>query len=274
MPELPEVETIVRRLREPLIGRAFTGVHVGWERTVGTPVEELKRRLPGQRIEGIRRRGKYLVFRLSGGDSLIVHLKMTGDLEVLPVTDPPRRHDRLVFDLDNGRQLRFRDPRKFGRVYLTDDPAQVLGRLGPEPLDAAFTEEDFLALFNRRSARIKSLLLNQEFIAGLGNIYADEALFLAGIHPGRRADTLREEEKRRLYRAIRQVLHVAIEHGGSSLADEAYRGGRYQERFWVYGRAGRPCPACGAPIQRIRLSQRSAHFCPNCQPNDQLQNVV
>jgi formamidopyrimidine-DNA glycosylase len=265
MPELPEVETIVRRLREPLMGRVFTDAYVGWERTVQTPIEELREQLPGRRIEDINRRGKYLVFQLSGEDSLIVHLKMTGDLQVLPTTDPPHQHDRIVFYLDNGHQLRFRDQRKFGRVYLTADPAWVLGRLGPEPLAAAFTEDDFLALFDRRSARIKSLLLNQEFIAGLGNIYADEALFLAGIRPQRRADTLLEEEKRRLYRSIRQVLNTAIEQKGSSLTDEAYRGGRYQQQFLTYGRGDQPCPTCGSLIQRIRLNQRSAHFCPNCQ---------
>ncbi len=265
MPELPEVETIVRRLRGPLNGRTFTDVHVGWERMVRVSVAELEARLPGQRIEDINRRGKYLVFRLSRGDNLIIHLKMTGDLQVLAVDDPLHQHDRIIFGLDNGRQLRFRDPRKFGRVYLTADPALVLGHLGPEPLDDLFIEDDFLALFDRRSARIKPLLLNQEFIAGLGNIYADEALFLAGIRPQRQTDTLLEEDKRRLYRAIRQVLSMAIGLKGASLADEAYRGGEYQQRFLVYGRGDQPCPRCGSPIRRIRMGQRSAHFCPECQ---------
>jgi formamidopyrimidine-DNA glycosylase len=265
MPELPEVETIVRRLRDPLIGRTFSEVHVEWQRMVQMPVVELSERLSGQRVEDINRRGKYLVFCLSGGDSLVIHLKMTGDLSMLPTSDPLHRHDRIVFNLDNGYQLRFQDPRKFGRVYLTDDPASILGRLGPEPLDDRFTENDFLTLFNRRSGRIKSLLLDQEFIAGLGNIYVDEALFLAGIQPQRRADTLLEEDKRRLYRAIRQVLSIALEHNGTSLTDETYRGGRYQQRFLVYGRVEQPCPKCGNPIRRIRLGQRSAHFCPKCQ---------
>jgi len=264
MPELPEVETMVRRLG-PLVGRTFTGVHVEWRRAVQTPVEELEKRLPGRRIEGIGRRGKYLVFQLSEGDSLIIHLKMTGDLRVSPASEALDRHDRIVFSLDDGRQLRFHDPRKFGRVYLTGDPACVLGRLGPELLDGAFTEDDFLALFDRHSAQIKPLLLSQEFMAGLGNIYADESLFLAGIRPQRRADTLSEEEKRRLYRAIRQVLTNAIEHMGSSLADAAYQGGKYQEQFLVYGRGDQPCVTCGRPIARIRLGQRSAHFCHNCQ---------
>ena len=265
MPELPEVETIVRRLRDPLIGHTFSGVRVEWERMTQLSALELGARLPGQRVEAIDRRGKYLVFQLSGEDNLIIHLKMTGDLQVLPASVPGHQHDRVVFDLENGYQLRFRDLRKFGRVYLTDDPAWILGRLGPEPLDDAFTEDEFLALFDRRSGRIKSLLLNQAFIAGLGNIYADEALFLAGIRPQRKADTLLEEEKRRLYRAIRQVLRLAIEQKGTSLADETYRGGRYQQQFLVYNRWKQPCPKCGSPIRRIRLGQRSAHFCPLCQ---------
>jgi formamidopyrimidine-DNA glycosylase len=265
MPELPEVETIVRDLRSPLIGRVFTDVHVSWERMVQMPVAELKARLLGERIEEIHRRGKYLVFRLSGGESLIVHLKMTGDLMVLPAGDPPHQHDRVVFDLDSGHQLRFRDPRKFGRLYLTGDPCRILGKLGPEPLADGFTKEDFMALFDRRSGRIKPLLLDQEFIAGLGNIYADEALFLAGIRPERRTDTLREDEKQRLYQAIRYVLNLAIEQNGTSLADETYRGGRYQQQFLVYGREDQPCPKCGSLIRRIRLGQRSAHFCPDCQ---------
>ena len=265
MPELPEVETIVRGLRGPLRGRLFVDVQVHWERMVQAPLPEFRARLSGQRIEEVHRRGKYLVFRLSGGDSLLIHLKMTGDLLVLSATDPLHPHDRVVFDLDNGHQLRFRDMRKFGRVYLTRDASQVVGQLGPEPLEEGFSEEDFLALFDRRSGRIKSLLLDQGFIAGLGNIYADEALFLAGIQPLRRSDTLGGEDKRRLYQAIRHVLSVAIEHKGTSLADKTYRGGRYQQQFLVYAREEQPCPVCGAPIRRIRLGQRSAHFCSSCQ---------
>lgn len=265
MPELPEVETIARRLRSPLLGRTFADVRVEWERMVQMPAAVLRRCLSGQRIEDVTRRGKYLIFRLSGGDSLVIHLKMTGDLMVVPAGDPLHPHVRVVFDLDNGHQLRFQDPRKFGRVYLTDDISKVVGRLGPEPLENGFTEDHFLALFERRSGQIKSLLLDQSFIAGLGNIYADEALFLAGIRPQRRSHTLQNEDKRRLYYAIRQVLSVAIEQHGASLADETYRGGRYQQQFLVYGRTDQPCPTCGKPICRVRLGQRSAHFCPECQ---------
>jgi formamidopyrimidine-DNA glycosylase len=265
MPELPEVETVVQRLRTPLIGHTFSGVHVKWERMTRPSAPELRARLPGQRVESIRRRGKYLILQLSRKSSLIIHLKMTGDLQVLPADAPAHQHDRVVFDLENGNQLRFRDPRKFGRVYLADDPSLILGHLGPEPLDDDFTEDEFLALFDRRTGRIKPLLLNQEFIVGLGNIYADEALFLAGVRPDRKADSLSKEEKGGLYRAIRQVLQLAIDQKGTSLADETYRGGRYQQQFKVYSRRDDPCTKCGGPIQRIRIGQRSAHFCPNCQ---------
>jgi formamidopyrimidine-DNA glycosylase len=265
MPELPEVETVVRRLRASLIGRTFGDVCVSWERMLQIPPEELGLRLPGQRIVAIDRRGKYLVFRLSQGDNLIIHLKMTGDLVVASAAEPAHPHDRIVFDLDDGLQLRFRDPRKFGRVYLTDRSADVLGRLGPEPLDERFSAQDFLGLFDRRSGRIKPLLLDQHFIAGLGNIYADEALFLAGIRPERSSSSLSEEDKQRLYQAIREVLAMAIEQQGSSLGDKTHRGGKYQDRFLVYGRSEQPCCRCGSLIQRIRLGQRSAHFCPVCQ---------
>lgn len=265
MPELPEVETMVRDLRKPLIGRAFTGVQVMWSRTVQTGAGELQKRLPGQRLEAVERRGKYLVFRLSLGDDLLIHLRMTGDLQIFSSGDPLHKHDRVIFHLDNGYQLRFRDMRKFGRVYLTNGAAQALGHLGPEPLAPEFGEGDFLSRLERRSGRIKSLLLNQEFIAGLGNIYADEALFLAGIRPDRRANALLDEEKLELYHAIRQVLTRAIERKGSTLPDEAYRGGGYQHEFKVYGREDEPCLTCGNPIRRVPLNQRSAHFCPTCQ---------
>jgi len=265
MPELPEVETVVRRLRAPLLGHTFSGMRVEWERMIHPSALEMRKLLVGQSVEAIDRRGKYLVFELSGQDDLIIHLKMTGDLQVMPSSVPDHPHDRVVFCLENGDQLRFRDPRKFGRVYLTQDPALILGQLGPEPLDNGFTEDEFLALFERRSGRIKPLLMNQEFIAGLGNIYADEALFLAGIRPQRRADTLSGDEKRRLYRAILQVLWRAIEQKGTSLTDKTYRGGQYQQQFLVYGRLEQPCLMCERPIQRIRLGQRSAHFCLNCQ---------
>ncbi len=264
MPELPEVETIVKGLRGPLVGRTFTNVVITWPNTIKTPLAELQSRLPGQRIEAITRRGKYLQFHLSGGDTLLIHLKMSGDLLVEPASEPTHQHVRTIFGLDNNHQLRFKDMRKFGRVYLVDDPGQVVGKLGPEPLADDFTGEDFKALFQRRKGRLKPLLLNQEFIAGLGNIYADESCFLAGLDPRRQVDTLSAAELDKLYQAIRQSLKRGIMHKGASL-DEVYRGGEFQDHFQVYGRTNEPCLTCGQPIQRLVLGGRSTHFCTRCQ---------
>lgn len=264
MPELPEIETIVRGLQGPLVGRTFTRVTVLWPNSVRTPIPDLLGRLPGQRIEALTRRGKYLRFHLSEGDALFLHLKMSGDLLVEPADAPLHPHVRTIFGLDNAHELRFKDTRKFGRVYLVDDPALVVGQLGPEPLAPEFTLDDFQALFRRRSGRLKPLLLNQTFIAGIGNIYADESCFVAGIDPRRPADSLSEAELARLYEAIRQVLARGIMLKGASL-DTVYRGGEFQNHFQVYGRADRACYTCGAPIRRLVLGGRSTHFCPHCQ---------
>ncbi len=264
MPELPEVETIARGLRGPLVGRTFTSVTTLWPNSIKTPLAELEQRLPGQRIEAINRRAKYLRFDLSGGDTLLLHLKMSGDLLVEPESEPLSRHVRTIFNLDNDHQLRFKDPRKFGRVYLTTDPAAVLGHLGPEPLADDFTAGDFAALFHRRKGRLKPLLLNQEFIAGIGNIYGDESCFLAKIDPRRQVNTLSAAELARLYHAIRQALTDGLMFKGATL-DAVYRGGEYQKHFQVYGRTGQPCSTCGAPIQRVVLGGRSSHFCEQCQ---------
>jgi formamidopyrimidine-DNA glycosylase len=264
MPELPEVETVVRGLRGPLVGRIFRDVTVTWPNSIKTPLAELKSRLPGQRIEAITRRGKYLQFHLSQGDTLCIHLKMSGELLVEPASDPLHPHVRTIFDLDNGHQLRFKDARKFGRVYLVDNPDKVVGKLGPEPLADDFSGEDFKGLFWKRKGRLKPLLLNQEFMAGVGNIYADESCFLAGIDPRRQVDQLSAAELERLYEAIRRVLQAGIMHRGASF-DQVYRGGEFQNHFQVYDRAGKPCLKCGATIERIVLGGRSTHFCPNCQ---------
>jgi formamidopyrimidine-DNA glycosylase len=264
MPELPEVETVARGLRGPLLGRIFTKVVVTWPNSIKIPIPELERRLIGQRIEAIDRRGKYLQFHLSGGDTLVIHLKMSGSLLVEPAALPPHHHVRTVFGLDNQHELRFKDTRKFGRVYLVDRLDKVTGGLGPEPLADDFSTETFKALFRKRRGRLKPLLLNQEFIAGLGNIYADESSFLAGIDPRRQVDTLTDAELEKLYRAIRQTLQQGIISKGASL-DDVYLGGEFQEHFQVYGRTGQACLTCGAPIQRIILGGRSTHFCTECQ---------
>ncbi|MBM4467168.1 MAG: bifunctional DNA-formamidopyrimidine glycosylase/DNA-(apurinic or apyrimidinic site) lyase [Chloroflexi bacterium] len=269
MPELPEVETIAQGLREPLVGRQFTGVHVGWADLIARPaVEELKRRLVGQRILDVQRRGKYLVFALSSGASLIVHLRMTGRLLIKNSGAELDKHDHLILVLDDGRELRFNEMRKLGRVYLVDDEDEIVGDLGPEPLDDDFTAADFAALLSTRRGMIKPLLLNQRFMAGVGNIYADEALFAARIHPERRADTLTAEEIERLYHAIRQVLRQGIENRGTTLTayrDVEGREGVNQEYLQVSRRTDEPCLRCGTPIERTVVGGRGTYFCPKCQ---------
>ena len=271
MPELPEVETIVRGLCPDLKGRIILAAEVDWPRTVATSsIEAFQQRIAGQSIKAVGRRGKYVTLQLASGDWLLIHLKMTGHLQMTPRDAALDRYVRAVFHLDDGRQLVLRDPRKFGRLHLTDDPLTVLGDLGPEPLADDFTLAAFSAQLRSRRGRLKPLLLNQRFIAGLGNIYADEALFAAGLHPRRTADTLSDDEITALYHAIRRALRQAIENRGTTLSDGGYRdaqgeAGGNQAHIQVYGRTGKPCPRCGTSVQRIVLNGRSAHFCPQCQ---------
>jgi formamidopyrimidine-DNA glycosylase len=270
MPELPEVETIARGLRPALVGSTITGVTVRWPRTVAFPtVDQFERRIVGRRVVSIGRRGKYVVGGLDEG-YLLIHLKMSGRLQVLSADEPQGKHTHTAFQLDDGRELRFHDVRKFGRVYLVDDAEQITGSLGPEPLANDFTLDDFRRLLARRTGRLKSLLLNQGFLAGIGNIYADESLFAAGLHPLRKADSLTQGEQARLYGAFRTVLDRAVEGRGTTLDDRGYvdaegQAGAYQDEIAVYGRRGEPCPVCRTPIERIVLGGRSTHFCPHCQ---------
>ncbi len=269
MPELPEVETIKNDLRPLLVGRTIVGVQVGWERSVDRPsLEEFRDQIVGRRIENVARRGKFLVFILSGGRALLVHLRMTGRLLLKERTDPWDKHTHLSLSLDDGQDLRFVDLRKFGRVYLVTDPEEVLGTLGPEPLDEDFGAEDFCGLFRSRKGMIKPLLLNQRFIAGLGNIYVDEALFKAGFHPQRKADTLTSEDLTRLYDAVCEVLRQGIEDGGTSLTDYVRPDGgegKHQEQLLIFRRAEEPCPRCGKMIERIVVGGRGSFICPQCQ---------
>lgn len=262
MPELPEVETVVRRLRKPLVGRTFTGVKATWSNSVPTGIPNLERNLPTLKIISLTRRGKYLRFELSDGYFMFLHLKMSGDLEIEDSTATPHPHDRATFKLDNKKELRFRDPRKFGRVYLTKKEELVVGHLGPEPLE--ITREQFISLFKGKKGRLKPLLLNQEFIVGIGNIYADESCFLAGLNPKRTAQSLRLDELSNLHKAIQNILKKAIEFNGSTF-DFVYRGGGFQNHFKVYDRKDEPCKRCKTPIKRIILGSRSTHFCPKCQ---------
>jgi formamidopyrimidine-DNA glycosylase len=245
-------------------------VTVAWPRTVAVPgQEEFESQIVGRRVESVGRRGKYVVVGLDSG-YLLIHLKMSGQLSVVRANEPLDGYTHTLFDLDDGSQLRFRDVRKFGRVYLVERLEQVTAGLGPEPLDDSLTVDDFRRLLARRSGRLKTLLLDQGFLAGLGNIYADESLFAAGLHPLRKADSLSYEEQARLFEAVRTVLGGAVAGRGTTLSDQGYidaRGepGTFQNQIAVYHRSGEPCLVCGTVIERIIVGARSTHYCPHCQ---------
>jgi formamidopyrimidine-DNA glycosylase len=277
MPELPEVETICRRLREgwrpatgasalpALTGRRITGSRLFWSRTLATPApRSFHRRVRGQYVRDVSRRGKFIRLHLSR-DTLLVHLRMSGSLLLEPQSAPLSPYCRLRIDLGERWRLAFRNPRKFGRVWLTDDPEAILAPLGPEPLAPELTAARFAGRLAGRRRQIKALLLDQHFLAGIGNIYADESLFRAGIHPLRRADTLSTGERGRLWRVIRRVLREAIRYNGTSF-DNVYGGGEFLGRLRVYQRTGEPCRKCGAGIERTLVTQRGTHYCPRCQP--------
>jgi len=270
MPELPEVETIVRRLRDgwadapPLPGKRITSVTLRWARHIAMPsAARFRRSIAGNRVHDVRRRGKYLIFPLDRG-TLLIHLKMSGDLQLVPPGTAPDPFDRTVFHLDDGWDLRFSDARKFGKAYLVDDPERLLGRLGPEPLERAFTARGLADDLHSHRRALKPLLLDQAFVAGLGNIYVDEALHRARLHPLRRSDTLSPAEVHALWRGIRASLQRGLRHHGASI-DWVYRGGGYQNYFRVYQRTGEPCPECGTPIERLVIGQRGTPICPACQ---------
>jgi formamidopyrimidine-DNA glycosylase len=269
MPELPEVETTVRALRQPLVGRTFTEVRCYWPRQIATPTpDELQRRLHGQQVVAISRRAKYLLFHLSEGDTLIIHLKMTGHLSVVNGDQPADKYTHTIFRLANGQELRFRDMRKFGRIYLVSDPDEVLANLGPEPLADDFTTTRLHERLNGRSRALKPLLLDQTFVAGIGNIYADEALFAARLHPERKANSLTNLEIAALHTAIQQVLRLGIEREGASIQNYVKPDGQrgdMQNAVAVFRRTGYPCTVCQTPIERMVLGGRSTHFCPVCQ---------
>ena len=272
MPELPEVETICRYLRSgtvehpSILGLHIQDVQILWHRSIATPTPDLfRRQIAGRLIETINRRGKYLIINLDGGFSMLVHLRMSGDLWLESQSASIANHHRVVFNLDNGMRLAFNDTRKFGRVWLTQKPNEVLSNLGPEPLDTALTREKFFLLLHARARQLKPLLLDQSFIAGLGNIYSDEALFQAGLHPLTVSNRVNLEEAGQLLTSIRSTLEEGIRHNGASI-DWVYRGGNFQNYFQVYQRSGKACKRCGSAILRIVVGQRGTHYCPKCQP--------
>jgi formamidopyrimidine-DNA glycosylase len=291
VPELPEVETIARELRPLLVGRRITSAWFDWPNQIKhPPPEQFATAVLGRDILAVERRAKWLVLSLSqplddragnpanGAAVLAIQVKMTGQLDVIPPDAPADQHVHVRLGLDNGEELRLRDVRKFARlgVYRRDEAGTILGAdearelfagHGPEPLDPEFTLRDFRRLIRRRRARLKTLLMDQAFLAGVGNIYADEALWRARLHPLRLADTLNVEQERRLYHALREVLSEAIERRGSSVDDYRAPGGtgEMQNFLNVYGRTGKPCPRCGRPTRRIVVNARSTHFCSWCQ---------
>jgi formamidopyrimidine-DNA glycosylase len=313
MPELPEVEHTARQLRATITGATISEAQVFWERTIGYPaLPAFLAQVAGRQVEGIRRRGKFLLLDLSGDLVMTIHRRMTGNLLILPpgwevdtslrqtdplswstkgpsfskipatppdnqpacslsaANDPRLSYCRVCFYFSDGRCMLYTDPRKFGRVELwpRELEQEALKWLGPEPLDEGFTVEQLMKALASRKSTIKQALLTQEVIAGLGNIYADEALFYAAIHPRRRANSLSPAEVQLLQEGIVSVLTLGIEHGGTSFND--YRdlwgeAGENYDHIRVYHRAGQPCLRCGTPIERVTIAQRSAHFCPNCQ---------
>lgn len=273
MPELPEVETVVRTLRPRIVGRTIGEVRLLWKPLLRRgSVRDLKA-LEGKRIAGVGRRGKMAVVDIEGGGRLVFHLKMTGQLVVGEPGPAADKHLRLVVAFRDGRsELRFRDIRKFGFMLCLgpdergESACRELASLGPEPLETG--KEAFRRLFEGRKARIKAMLLDQETIAGIGNIYADESLFAAGVHPATKAADLGAADLDRLHAAVRRILKMSIEAGGSTIrnyVDGDGRSGGYQRRHKVYGREGEPCPRCGTKIARIRVAGRSSFFCPRCQ---------
>ncbi len=275
MPELPEVETVARGLREVLPGRRIVSVRLGKTDFIDDPAL-LEHDLPGSTIARIRRLGKFLLLDLEPKGtppeegSLLIHLGMTGKITVSPPEAPVPLHTHVFLGLDDGRELRYNDVRRFGRMALLANAAHesVLGDLGLEPLEA--TEEEFRARIQSRSAHIKALLLDQRVLRGIGNIYADESLWRAKIHPRKLGAKLPQDELRRLHRAVRDILLEAIRLRGSSVSDyvdSAGQMGEYQLRHRVYQREGKKCFRCGTVIRRIIVAGRSSHFCPRCQPS-------
>ena len=277
MPELPEVETVRRSLEPCLVGRRIVGLSLGaFTGVVGErSSDELQALLVGRHVSGIRRRGKYLLIDLDDEARLIVHLRMTGVLQITDGSAEPLRFQHLAIRLDDGHELRFADQRKFGRViyWPANAPDLLDERLGPEPLGDEFTSSYLTTRLRGRVAPIKALLLDQRIVAGVGNIYADEALFLAKLHPALPAGQLTADQVELLVASVRQVLSDAIANRGttfSSYRDANGRQGDNQRRLNVYGRGRRaePCPACGTPLNVVTVAQRSSHICPKCQPRE------
>jgi formamidopyrimidine-DNA glycosylase len=264
MPELPEVETFARQLKPELVGKKILSAELRWNRTLATPsLKKFKQQIQGQKIVDVSRRAKFINIQLTDFN-LLIHLRMTGDLLIRGSTIRPAKHDRLILKLSGNQSLAFNDARKFGRIWLTANTVDVFGRLGPEPFSKEFTAKWLYSALQHKNRQLKPLLLDQTFIAGLGNIYTDEALHMAKLHPVATSTSVTAEQAKALHEAIRKVLKAGIKHNGASF-DWAYRGGQFQHYFRVYDQEGKPCPVCGTEIQKILVGQRGTHICPQCQ---------
>lgn len=269
MPELPEVETTRRGLAPHLIGRRVEDVVVREARLRWPVAEELRRLLPGQPLEAVERRAKYLLVHTRVGSALL-HLGMSGSLRVLPESTAVGTHDHIDWRLDSGQVLRYTDPRRFG-CQLWQNPGEthaLLAGLGPEPLAAAFDGDGLWRLSRGRKSAVKTFLMDQSIVVGVGNIYAAESLFAAGIHPARAAGQVSLARYRDLAAAVKRILSYAIRRGGTTLRDFINPDGQpgyFEQELFVYGRPGQPCRQCGSPIRAVTLGQRSTYYCPRCQ---------
>ena len=273
MPELPEVETFRRGLYPHVVGRTIVDLRITYPKIIRYPETEIfEMKMKGQKIEDLSRRGKYLIFNLKSDFCLIVHFRMSAHFEVAAAGSPQDKHTHVVFVLDDGNELRFVEPRKFGTMHLLQETEYSKGGgfvcQGPEPMSEEFTESYLRDKLSASKSRVKSLLLDQTIISGLGNIYADEVLFAAGVHPERIANTLTADEVAKLFPAINDIICNAIECHGSSVrtyTDVNGEKGSFQDMHHVYGREGKVCHRCGGEIHRIRVGGRSAHYCSCCQ---------
>ena len=269
MPELPEVETTINDLKPFVVGSRIEQVDILWNGTISEPSpEEFRQGLVGRQVINLSRRGKHLLFELDNHSYLIIHMRMTGSLLLKPLDEEPGKFVRAVIYFNNGKAQHFRDLRRFGRMWLVKDKNSVIGKLGPEPLDEAFTPDVLAGILDDRKVAIKGLLLDQTLIAGIGNMYADEALYAARIHPLRMGNSLSRAEIKRLHEAIRQVLQQGIRNRGASTETYLRPGGEKGEahlQFQVAHQKGKECPVCGGPISRIVVHQRGTFYCPACQ---------
>lgn len=267
MPELPEVQATVDYLRERVEGSSILRANVSWARTVlPKDPDTFVKLIQGATITSLFRRGKYVGMKLDTDKTLYLftHLRMSGSLDVIPTEFDIARHDRVCLELDSGKSIRFNDTRKFGRMSLCEDPSEIVGHLGLEPLDTSFTPQALQCALSGRSGKIKPVLLDQTVIAGLGNIYVDEVLWKIKVHPHTSAQVLSEAQIVKLHTAIQETLREAIEKLGCDFGDGVVDGGMYKPR--VYGREDKKCSRCRTPIVRIVVSQRGTHICPACQP--------